>query len=136
MRLPPPSIPLLMALPSISHLEPPHLTPPNLFLPFDPTLVTPTRGPTIQSELVISQYDPLIHSNPSSYARLFDEVSYGDSPTTIDESTTRFVLNNPNGVTRDGSYDHLSEYLLDLLEIGVDVIQLPEANVDWRSPRE
>jgi hypothetical protein len=61
--------------------------------------------------------------------------SDGDSPKTIDESTTRFVLNNPNGVTRDGSYDHLSEYLLDLLEIGVDVIQLPEANVDWRSPK-
>jgi hypothetical protein len=37
---------------------------------------------------------------------------------------------------RDGSYDHMSEYLLDLLAIGVDVIQFPEANVDWRSPRE
>jgi hypothetical protein len=77
----------------------------------------------------------MIHSTLSSYARLFDEVGYGDSPKTIDESTTRFVLNNPNGVTRDGSYDHMSEYLLDLLEIGVDVIQLPEANVDWRSPK-
>jgi hypothetical protein len=44
------------------------------------------------------------------------------------------VLNNPNGVTRDGSYDHLSEYLIDLLEIGVDVIQLPEANIDLWSP--
>jgi hypothetical protein len=30
----------------------------------------------------------------------------------------------------------MSEYLLDLLEIGVDVVQLPEANVDWRSPQE
>jgi hypothetical protein len=39
-------------------------------------------------------------------------------------------------VTRDGSYDHLSEYLLDLLEIGVDVIQFPEANVDCRRPKE
>jgi hypothetical protein len=91
MHLPPPSIPLLMAIPSISHLEPPHLASPNLFLPFDPTLVTPTRVPAIQPELVIPQYDLLIYSTPSSYARLFDEVSYGHSPTTIDESTTRFV---------------------------------------------
>jgi hypothetical protein len=58
-------------------------------------------------------YDPMIHSTPSSYARLSDEVGYGDSPKTIHESTTRFVFNNPNGVTQDGSYDHLYEYLLD-----------------------
>jgi hypothetical protein len=67
--------------------------------------------------MIIPQYDPLVHSTPSSHARLFDQVGYGDSPTTIDESTTRFVLNNPNVVTRDGSYDHMSEYLLDLLEL-------------------
>jgi hypothetical protein len=46
------------------------------------------------------------------------------------------VLNNPNGVSRDGLYDHLMEYLMELLELGVDVIQLPEANVDWRHPNE
>jgi hypothetical protein len=85
---------------------------------------------------VIPPYDPGLHPTPSSYARLFDEVGYGDSPTTIDESTTRVVLNNPNGVTRDGSYDHLSEYQLDLLEMGVDVIQPPELNLDWRSRKE
>jgi hypothetical protein len=86
--------------------------------------------------VILSPYDPLIHATPSSYARLFDQVSYGDPIKKIDESTTRFVLNNPNGVTRDGSFDHLSDYLLDLLEVGVDVIQFPEANVDWRSPGE
>jgi hypothetical protein len=85
---------------------------------------------------VVPPFDPEVHSTPSLYARLFDEVGYGDFPKTIDESTTRFVLNNPNGVTRDGSYDHMSEYLLDLLEIGVDAIQFPEANIDWRSPRK
>jgi hypothetical protein len=67
---------------------------------------------------------------------LFDQLAYCDPITKIDESTTRFILNNPSGVTWDGSYDHLSEYLLDLLEVGVDVIQFPEANVDWRGPRE
>jgi hypothetical protein len=109
MRLPAPSISLLMALPPIYHLEPPHLIrPPGTFLPFNPSLLTPTTGSNHQPEVVIPQYDPLLHSTPSSYARLFNEVSYGDNPTTIDETTTRFVLNNPNGVTRDGSYDHLS----------------------------
>jgi hypothetical protein len=137
MRFPAPSIPLLMALPQIYHLEPPHLIHPHgTFLPFNPTLLTPTTGPNNQPEVVIPQYGPLLHSTPSSSARLFNGVRYGDAPKSIDESSTRFVLNNPNGVTRDGSYDHLSEYLLDLLEIGVDVIQLPEANVDWRSPNE
>jgi hypothetical protein len=126
-----------MAIPQISHLEPPHLVqPPGTFLPFDPSIFTPIPGSTTQPTAVIPQYDPLIHATPSSYARLFDEVGYGDSPSTIDESTTRFVLNNPNGVTRDGSYDHLSEYLLGLLEIGIDVMQLPESNVDWRSLNE
>jgi hypothetical protein len=136
MRLPAPSIQLLMA-PFATQLEPPHLRPtPTPFLPFDTTIHT--IPPALQNPpvTVIPPYDPLIHSTPSAYARLFNEVGYGDSPTTIDETTTRFVLNNPNGVTRDGSYDHLSEYLLDLLEIGVDVIQLPEANVDWRSRQE
>jgi hypothetical protein len=137
MRFPDPSTPLLMVLPQIHHLEPPHLVrPPSTFLPSHPTLITPTTASNHQPEVVIPQYDPLTHSTPSTYASLFDEVGYGDFPTTIDESTTRFVLNNPNGVTRDGSYDHLSEYLLDLLEIGADVIQLPESNVDWRSPNE
>jgi hypothetical protein len=104
MRLPDPSTPLLMALPQIYHLEPPHLVrPPGTFLPFNTTLITPITGSNSQPAVVIPQYDPLIHSSPSAYARLFDEVGYGDSPTTIDESTTRFVLNNPNGVTRDGS---------------------------------
>jgi hypothetical protein len=133
MRLPAPSIQLLMA-PFATHLDPPHLRPPpSPFLPFD-TIAHPTP-PSLQDPpvTVIPPYDPGLHPTPSSYARLFDEVGYGDSPTTIDESTTRVVLNNPNGVTRDGSYDHLSEYLFDLLEIGVDIIQLPESNVDWRS---
>jgi hypothetical protein len=137
MRLPAPSLSLLMSLPQIYHLEPPHLIrPPGTFLPFNSSRLTPTTDSNHQPEVVIPQYDPLLHSTPSSYARLFNEVSYGDNPTTIDETTTRFVLNNPNGVTRDGSYDHLAEYLIDLLEIGVDVIQLPESNVDWRSPNE
>jgi hypothetical protein len=136
MRLPPASIPLLMQPSSPSHLDPPQITSPNIFLPFNPNLRTAGRSPTTQPDVAIPLYDPSIHSTQSSYARLFDKVSYGDSPKTIDKSTTRFVLNNPNGVTRDGSYDHLSEYLLNLLEIGVDVIQLSEANVDWRSPRE
>jgi hypothetical protein len=126
-----------MASPPISHVEPPHLVRrPGTFLPLDPSILTPIPASTSQPTAVIPPYDPLIHATPSSYARLFDEVGYGDSPLTIDESTTRFVLNNPNGVTRDGSYGHLSAYLLDLLEIGVDVIQLPESNVDWRSPKE
>jgi hypothetical protein len=95
-------------------------------------------GPTIPDPqtVILPPYDPLLHVTPSSYARLFDQVSYGDPIKKIDESTTRFVLNNPNGVTRNGSYAHLSDYLLDLLDVGVDVIQLPEANADWRSPRE
>jgi hypothetical protein len=76
--------PIVDALPQISHLEPPHLVPPtNLFLPFNPTILTPTTGSNNQPEVVIPQYNLLIHSTPSSYARLFDEVSYGDSPTTI-----------------------------------------------------
>jgi hypothetical protein len=128
-----------MTLPKISHLEPPNLArlagnvqpQQNPLIPIDPTGPRPTPATPAQHEILIPQYDPSVHSTPSSHARLFDEVGYGDAPTNIDESTTRFVLNNPNGVTRDGSYDHLSEYLLDLLEIGVDVIQLPEANVDW-----
>jgi hypothetical protein len=35
-----------------------------------------------------------------------------------------------------GHYNHLTEFLFELLEIGVDVIQLPESNVDWRHPQE
>jgi hypothetical protein len=136
MRLPAPSITLLMA-PRTSHLEPPHLRAHAApFTPFDPTQVTPVSRPSLSSHTVIPPFDPLVHSTPSSHARLFDQVGYGDTPTAIDDSTTRFVLNNSNGVTRDGSYDNLSAYLLDLLEKGVDVIQLPEANVDWRRPGE
>jgi hypothetical protein len=136
MPLPSPSIQLLMA-PFATHLDPPHLRPPpSPFLPFD-TFANSTPSPLQNPPVtVIPPYDPGLHPTPSSYARLFDEVGYGDSPTTIEESTARVVLNNPNGVTRDGSYDHLSEYLLDLLEIGVDIIQLPESNVDWRSRKE
>jgi hypothetical protein len=129
MRLPTPSIQVLMA-PFPTNLEPSHLR--RIPTPTVNTLPTALQNPHVT---VVPPYDPLMHSTPSSYAGLFDEVGYGDSPKTIDESTTRFVLNNPNGVTRDGSYDHLSKYLLDLLEIGVNVIQLPEANVDWRSPK-
>jgi hypothetical protein len=73
---------------------------------------------------------------PTQYAHRFDDVLYGDTPTKITDATTRFVLTNPNGVLRDGMYDHLTEYLMELLELGVDVIQLPEANVDWRHPQE
>jgi hypothetical protein len=77
-----------MALSPIRHLEPPHLIrPPGTFLPFDPSLPTPATVSNIQPEVVIPRYDPLLHSTPSSYARLFDEVSYGDTPTTIDEAT-------------------------------------------------
>jgi hypothetical protein len=134
----------LTTLSQISHLESPNLArlagnvqlQPNPLIPFDPTVQPPTQATQAQPEILIPQYDPSIYSTPSSYACLFDEVGYGDVPKNIDESTTRFVLNNPKGVTRDGSYDHLSEYLQDLLKIGVDVIQLPEANVDWRRPRE
>jgi hypothetical protein len=61
---------------------------------------------------------------------------YGEAPSRISEDTTRFVLNNPNGVSWDGQYEHLQEYLMELLEIGVDIIQLPEVNVDWRHPNE
>jgi hypothetical protein len=81
-------------------------------------------------------YDPAQPESPTQYARRFDNILYGDAPTTITEATTRFVLNNPNGVTRDGLYEHLTEYLMELLEIGVDVIQLPESNVDWRHPNK
>jgi hypothetical protein len=136
MRLPAPSIQLLMA-PFPLNLEPPHLRPPPApFIPFANHFTATPLDRQIPRVSVIPPYDPQIHTTQSSYARLFDEVGYGDAPKIIDESTTRFVLNNPNGVTRDGSFYHLSEYLLNLLEIGVDVIQLPEANVDWRSPRE
>jgi hypothetical protein len=116
-----------------SHNTSPAPTPGHCPDPAAPTQILDTQDDEVT---VIHPYDPEVHSTPSSYARLFDEVGYGDFPTTIDEKTTRFVLNNPNGVTRDGSYNHMTEYLLDLLEIGVDVIQFPEANVDWRSPRE
>jgi hypothetical protein len=98
MRFPAPSITLLMAPSQISHLETTHLVAPTAppFTPFDPNLITPVPCPRSPSIAVIPLYDPLVHSTPPTYARLFDQVGYGDSPKTIDESTTRFVLNNPN----------------------------------------
>jgi hypothetical protein len=137
MRLPDPSTTMLMAPPPMPPPDPPRpVAPTEQFTPFDPTITTPVSCPRTPSVAVSPHYDPQVHPTRSSYARLFNQVGYGDSSKTIDESTNRFVLNNPNGVTRDGSYDHLSAYLLDLLEIGVDVIQLPEVNVDWRRPIE
>jgi hypothetical protein len=117
----------------------PHLSP-NFIFPSCQT--QPIHFPTQPDQtsqpsfLAIPTYNPTQSETPSQYARRFDDVLYGDTPKTITESTTRFVLNNPNGVSHDGSYDHLMEYLMELLEIGVDVIQFPEANVDWRYPNE
>jgi hypothetical protein len=134
---PPPSLELLMvpfSTPQLgSHNTSPSLRPGRCP---EPVAQTQILDPLDDGVTVLPPYDPEVHSTPSSYARLFDEVGYGDFHKKIVEKTTRFVLNNPNGVTRDGSYDHMSEYLLDLLEIGVDVIQFPEANVDWRRPQE
>jgi hypothetical protein len=115
-------------------------------LPSTPTLLFPppfeAGHPTLQANLhpseflVIPPYDPTQPETPSQHARRFDDILYGDAPKKITDSHTRFVLNNPNGVSRDGLYDHLTEYLMELLDLGVDVIQLPEANVDWRHPQE
>jgi hypothetical protein len=129
---------LLFTPPMINHLEPTLPPPPSPFpVPAVPP-VPPAPHPRTEDPAVsfLPYYDPAVHSSLAAHARLFDEVAYGNSPQRIDDSTTRFVLNNPCGVTRDGSYDHLSEYLLELLEIGVDVVQFPEANVDWRWPKE
>jgi hypothetical protein len=130
MRIPDPPTTTLMASPTIATQDP--TRPDAPFIPFDPTTPTQSFCPQTPPVAVSPHFETQVHPTRSSHARRFDEVGYGDYPKSIDESNTRFVLNNPNGVTRDGSYDHLSAYLLDLLEIGVDVIQLPEANVDWR----
>jgi hypothetical protein len=137
MRLTLPSLSLPFAPSPAAHLEPLLPPPPGFAMPPAhpaPQFTTPWSAiPTIA---MIPPYDPIIHDTPSAYAGLFDEVAYGDIPSRIGDDTTRFVLNNPCGVTRDGSYDHMSEYLLELLAIGVDVIQFPESNVDWRWPKE
>jgi hypothetical protein len=118
-----PTIPPLPIFPShpAAHSQPVRPLPSNL----DPSQF-----------IVIPPVDANQPNTPVPNARRFDNVLYGDSPSKIDDATTRFVLNNPNGVTRDGMYDHLTEFLLELLELGVDVIQLPESNVDWRHPNE
>jgi hypothetical protein len=125
---------LLFAPSLINHLEP-VLPLPSALLPV-PAGPAPPRRTNDPAFSFLPHYDPALHSSQSAHARLFDEVAYGGSPKRIDDSTTRFVLNNPSGVTRDGSYDYLSEYMLELLEIGVDVMQFAEANIDWRWPKE
>jgi hypothetical protein len=124
-----PSLSALLGPSTSSHFDFP-ANPHTIHFPVNPPSLPPSQPVTIPP------YKPLIHTTPSAQARLFDEVSYGDIPTYIGDETTRFALTNPNGVSRDGSYDYLSEHLLELLEIGVDVIHLPKSNGDWRSPRE
>jgi hypothetical protein len=140
MRLPDPStlergFPLVGNSPAASPpLSSNFIPPPCPTQPINTT--TQPDHPASPTFLTIPPYDPTLPETLSQYARRFNDVLYGDTPTRITEETTRFVLNNPNGVTRNGLYDHLTEYLMELLEIGVDVIQLPEANVDWRHPNE
>jgi hypothetical protein len=98
-----------------------------------PPAVLPANLPASEF-LIIPPYDPTQPETRTQYARRFDEVIYGDSRKKVADNQTRFVLNNSNGVSRDGLYDHLTEYLMELIELGVDVIQLPKANVDWRHP--
>jgi hypothetical protein len=74
--------------------------------------------------LIIPPYDPLQVETPTQYDHRFDDVLYGDTPAQITDAHTRFILNNPNGVSRDGVYDHLTEYLMELLDLGIDVILL------------
>jgi hypothetical protein len=127
-----------LAVPALSFLlEPSQMTLPKPILPIAPLPgASPprTHRPRDTLALRLPSIDTTLPSHPLAHARIFDEVTYSDKPTKLDETMTRFILNNPNGVTRDGSYDHMSEYLLELLEIGIDVIQFPVSNVDWRSP--
>jgi hypothetical protein len=100
------------ALPSLS---PNFLSPPCPTQPINTTTQPEQLAPP--TFLTIPPYDPTLPETSLQYARRFDDVLYGDTPTRITEETTRFVLNNPNKVTRDGLYDHLTEYLMELLEI-------------------
>jgi hypothetical protein len=101
------------------------------FLPSNPPLPSETEPNPLPANwqpsefLVIPPYDPNQVETLTQYARRFDDVLYGDVPAKIADANTRFVLNNPNGVSRDGVYDQLTKYLMELLELGVDVIQLP-----------
>jgi hypothetical protein len=115
-------------------LNPQRSLPPSLELPHPGALLPHNLDPS--QLVVIPPRDNAHPDTPAQNDRRYDQVLYGDSPSRIDDATTRFVLNNPNGATRDGNYDHLTEFLFELLEIGVDVIQLLESNVDWRHPQE
>jgi hypothetical protein len=139
MRLPDPStlgrVSPLVGLPPKASLP---LIPPHHF-PLPPSLHKPVPLPANlrPSEFqCIPPFDPTQPETPTQYACRFDDVMYGAAPSQISDETTRFVLNNPNEVSRDGQYEHLTEYLMELLKIRVDVIQLPEASVDWRHPNE
>jgi hypothetical protein len=140
MRLPDPST-LCLVFPSQERRDVGLTTPLSPILSPLPPTMSPL-GPTLPLNLDPSQFlltppgDANQPTSGSQNARRFDNVLYGDIPSRIDDDTTRFVLNNPNGVTRDGLYDHLTEFMLELLELGVDVIQLPESNIDWRHPNE
>jgi hypothetical protein len=109
-------------------VTPNYLLPPGQPRIIDQPTLPPHLSPTMSAAL--PQYNPAQLESPTQHARRFDDVFYGDAPTRISEETTRFVLNNPNGGTPDRLYEPLTKYLMELLEIGVDVIQLPESNVD------
>jgi hypothetical protein len=123
MRLTLPSLSLLFAPSYAAHLEPNPPPPGFAPAPAPPAPQFPTPQSAIPTIATLPTYDPTLHDTPSAYARHFDEVAYGDTPSRIGDETTRFVLNNPCGVTHDGSYNHMSEYLLELLAIGVDAPQ-------------
>jgi hypothetical protein len=90
MRINASSITMLLAPSQISHLEAtlPSASP-SPFIPFDPSAI-PTVEPTIldPQTMILPLYDLLLHATPSSYARLFDQVSYGDPIKKNDKSTT------------------------------------------------
>jgi hypothetical protein len=91
-----------LTVPALSFLlEPSQMTPLEPILPLAllPGVPPPwTRRRRDPSALRLPSANTTLPSNPSAYARIFDEVTYGDEPKQIDETTTRFVLNNPNGV--------------------------------------
>jgi hypothetical protein len=134
MRLTPPStlgsgFPVVGVQPAASSpLTPTFYSPPCPPLPLD--YPTQPESFDLQNLLNIPPFNTTTPETPSQYAGQFDDFLYGHTPTRITKATTRFVSNNPNGVTRDDLYHHLMEYLMELLDIGVDVIQLPEANID------
>jgi hypothetical protein len=94
------------------------MNPNSLLSSVQPRVLDP---PTLPPQLHPAAFVTLPLTNPEAtesltqQARQFHDVLYGNAPTKITEETTRFVLNNPNGVTRDGLYEHLTEYLMELL---------------------